>query len=1258
MECASKIVEKAIDVVWDLSFRHLGYIWNYRENVNELKERVKNLGLEKERVKHQVDEAGNNMRGIESKVRVWLEKVDKTITDINEKFQNNEDHTKTRFFNLRNRHRLGRKAKKMAADVKLLIDESRFDGVSYQQNPTSIDAILSNVGYMEFGSRKHTMEQIMEQLEDSAVRMIGVYGPGGVGKSTLIKEIAKEAKKLFSVVAIAEVTDNPRPQNIQEVIAYVLGLTLEEEDETVRADRLRRRLKKEKENTLVILDDLWDKLDLNKLGIPFDDDDDDDSLSQMTIKDKKDLNFKGVKKEKSLGDYKGCKILLTSRDKKVLSEKMDVKLTSIFCVRELDEKDALVLFKKVAGISDEMSSFKQEIVKKYCAGLPMAIVTVGRALRNKSESVWATTLEKLKKQELMGVQKSMEISVKISYDHLESEELKSIFLLCAQMGHQPLIMDLVKYCFGLGILQGVYALREARDRIYASIQKLKDSSLLLDGSSSDNFKMHDMVQDAALSIAHKEQNVFTLRNGKVDDWPDEDELERCTAISIHDSDIIELPKVINFPQLKFFQIASDDPSLKIPENFFEGMKKLRVLILNGIHLPCLPSSIKSLLNLTMLCLERCTLVHNLSIIGELKKLRILSFSGSQIQKLPAELECLVKLQLLDISQCSIGKGIPPNIMSSLKCLEELYIRKSLMKIEEEGETNQSHKSFLSELEHLHQLKIVDLCIPSAVVLPRNLLFDKLDDYKILIGDFKMLSVGDFRMPNKYEALRSLALQLKDDTQIHSQIGIKLLFGRVENLLLGELNGVKNVFYELNLDGFPYLKHLSIINNGDIEYIIKSMELSQPQDAFPNLESLCLYKLSEIKMICCSPVTDASFSKLKTIKVKMCTHLKNLFSFYMVKFLASLETIDVSESDSLEEIVIEERQVNSEKVEFHKLRSLKLQSLPLFTSFYTKVEKPSAPQLIQGQTTNRDHTEITIAEDEHYLFSEMVEVPNLERLKLSSIKIHKIWRDQPLSSSSFQNLIKLTVEGCHNLEYLCSLSVASRLEKLKGLFISDCRMMKKIFSIDGNSEDKVCIFPKLEEIRLTEMNMLTDIWQAEVIGADSFSSLISVHIVRCRKLDKIFPSHMKGWFRTLNILKVVNCKSVEVIFEGILNFKNLRSIGVFDCDKLSSVLPASVAKDLEKLEYLLVMFCDGIMEIVAGEDGSETSNEPLVFPEVTRITLCYLEKIKRFYMGRHTIECPKLKQLTVVSCDMLQTFTTETTNEEGNAVFSAEKVRNH
>ncbi|KAL2336513.1 hypothetical protein Fmac_010959 [Flemingia macrophylla] len=273
-----------------------------------------------------------------------------------------------------------------------------------------------------------------------------------------------------------------------------------------------------------------------------------------------------------------------------------------------------------------------------------------------------------------------------------------------------------------------------------------------------------------------------------------------------------------------------------------------------------------------------------------------------------------------------------------------------------------------------------------------------------------------------------------------------------------------------------------------------------------------------------------------------------------------------------------------------------------------------------------------------------------------------------------------------------MSVACNLRNLKGLFVSGCQMMEKIFNTEGNNEYKAFVFPKLEEIHFSEMNMLIDIWQVEV-SIDSFCSLISVHIEQCEKLDKIFPSHIEGWYANLENLKVVDCGSVEVIFvikdfqqrnvygaidtnlqsiflkelpklkqvwsidpRGILNFKKLQSIDVSFCNKLRNVFPASVAKDVQKIEYISITNCEKMMEIVAREDGLEANNEPLVFHELTNMKLYYLPNMEHFCKGRHTIWCPKLSKLTMACCRKLEIFQrerNERTNEEV-ANFSTSK----
>ena len=72
----------------------------------------------------------------------------------------------------------------------------------------------------------------------------------------------------------------------------------------------------------------------------------------------------------------------------------------------------------------------------------------------------------------------------------------------------------------------------------------------------------------------------------------------------------------------------------------------------------------------------------------------------------------------------------------------------------------------------------------------------------------------------------------------------------------------------------------------------------------------------------------------------------------------------------------------------------------------------------------------------------VVVSKIERMELSMIQINEIWDDQ---SPHFQNLMHLDVNGCQNLKYLLSLSMARNLKKLQSLFISECEKMEYIFS---------------------------------------------------------------------------------------------------------------------------------------------------------------------------------------------------------------------
>ncbi|XP_054818936.1 probable disease resistance protein At4g27220 isoform X1 [Prosopis cineraria] len=664
--------------------------------------------------------------------------------------------------------------------------KTTFDTISDGMRPMSMDFILPGSGFVSFKSRHEVTKKVMDMLNDSKVRIIGVYGLGGVGKTTFVKKVARKAinDKLFDMVVFAHVTSTPDIKKIQSELADQLGVRFDKDSEIGRASRLQDIFNNEKKNTLVILDDLWVRLDLNKLGIPV------DGANPSSKSVEGIYNFK-MSKDEVTNDSKRFKILLTSRDREVLSGKMELKDNSIFSLKGLQDEEAEILFKKVTRVNEKSHDFQQLAItiSKKCGGLPITIITVGRTLRTKNYIEWKDALGQLERKNFIGVDESLHFSTKLSFYYLENEDLKSTFLLCAQLGHHPLIMELVKYCIGLGIFKGFLSIRKTREKILTLIKRLKDSSLLVNSYSNDYFNMHDVICDAALSIAYEDQHILTMRNEKLSEWPHSNEFEMYNAISIHNCDTHdELPNFVSCPKLKMFHIDSLDPSFRLPDNFFNTMGILKALILTCVDLSNSLTLISCLTNLRMLCLEQCML-GDISFIGEMKKLRILSLSRSNIQSLPATIGQLCKLQLLDISNCIELREIPPNVLSGLTNLEELYMTNS---VKWKSEGNRSGNAILAELRYLHQLKSLDICILDAASLPWNLFLDNLDSYKIVIGNFKTLSVGDFNMSNKDENSRALALQIKERNHIHTHKAIKLLFKKVEKLLLGEV-GVQNIF---------------------------------------------------------------------------------------------------------------------------------------------------------------------------------------------------------------------------------------------------------------------------------------------------------------------------------------------------------------------------------------------------------------------------------------------------------------------------------
>ncbi|XP_059429133.1 uncharacterized protein LOC132162940 [Corylus avellana] len=982
----------------------------------------------------------------------------------------------------------------------------------------------------------------MEALGDANTKVIGVYGMAGAGKTTLVREVARRAKekKLFDEVASAYVTQSPNLTQIQGEIAYMLDLKLDAEIVSERADRLRKRLTTHKK-ILIILDDIWSKLDLEKIGI---------SCTQ-------------------------CKVVLTSRDKNVLSCEMGTQKD--FELVQLPQKEAWNLFEKMAGdcVKDPNLRSTAAEVAKECADI----------------------------------------------DNLE----------------------------------------QAKDRLYSLVQNLKDKSLLLDcPHSSEHCHMHDVVRYVARFIASSDHNMFVVsdRSG-LKKWTDADSLRRCRAFSISGGDIHELPNKMECPDLRFFYVYGGDRALHIPETFFEGMGKLQVLDLTEMKLP----SLGLLIKLQTLCLDHC-LLGDIAVIGELKNLVILSLLSSNLSQLPREIALLTRLRLLDLSNCFKLEVIPPNVLSSLVELEELYMGNSPVQWESEGLNSKRNNASLAELKHLSQLTTLEIHIIDVRNLPKDLLFERLKGYAISVGDHVWDS------SNKREA--SKILKLKLNTSFQSEVGIKLLLKRTEALYLDELRDVKSLLNQLGREGFQQLKHLHIQNNPEIQYIIN---LRIPVVAFPALETFLLKNMMSLEEIYHGQLPLTSFHNLRIVKVEHCDKLKFLFSSSMARGLSHLEELEVRECRIMGAIVIEEegKIEDNDTSLFPKLRHLALEHLPKLMGFLItqnpfitdageiisegkfcfhipilheqvvfpiletlelssvnleEIEQNQHPES-SSMTGSKQLKEMNAEESPYSVmqpfFNEEVVFPILERLELSSVNLAEIEQNQhparsycilrnTQATSRFENLSYLQVQGMGNIKYILSFSTARFMVQLKHLHVLECEDVEEILVREElRLEEEITpevLFPRLECLFLKELPIL----KRFCVGSNiEFPSLENLKIEHCPKVVTFVSKPLSS---------------------GMTISKELKEMTVDET-------PHNVMQPLfneESLDTLIVANC-GVEEIVAREKGSEAIAR-FVFPQITSLCLEKLPQLKWFYPGMHASEWPMLKSLTVNGCQKVDIFAFE------------------
>ncbi|GAY62531.1 hypothetical protein CUMW_218560 [Citrus unshiu] len=983
---------------------------------------------------------------------------------------------------------------------------------------------------------------------------------GGVGKTTLVKQVAKKVMedKLIDEVVMAEVTQNPDPQKIQDKLASDLGMKFDLNDSIHhRASRLRERLKQEK-RVLIILDNIWTKLELDAVGIPSGDVDE---------KDRED-------------DQRRCTIILTSRSRDLLC--IDMNCQKIFLIDTLSKEEALQLFEKIVGDPTKISEFQpipREIVER-CGGLPVALSTVANALKTKELDFWKDAMNQLRRsdaREIHGMQANVYTSIKLSYDFLESEEAKSLFRLCGlyRKGNVIQVSDLLRYGVGWGLFENVYTLEEARSRVHRLIDNLKSSCLLLDGDDKDKVKMHDVIHFVAVSIA-AEKRMFNIPNvADLEKKMEETIRKDPIAISLPQRDIQELPERLQYPNLQLFLLHTEgDGPMQISDLFFEGTEELKVLSLTRIPFSSLPSSLGRLINLQTLCLDWCQL-EDVAAIGHLKKLEILSFRDSDIELLPLEIGQLTRS--LEV--------IPPNVISKLSRLEELYIGNSFSQWDKvKGGSNAS----LAELKGLSKLTTLEIQVRDAQILLQYLVFVKLQRYKICIGE----EWGIWRVNS--ETSRLVELQgLENVSNLLENYGTKMLLKKTEDIRLNELKGVQNVVHELDDgEGFPRLKHLRVESCSEILHIDSQL------------------------------TEDQSFSNLRIIEVESCHKLKHLFSFSLAKNLLRLQKVEVARCDDLEMIFGPDREKPTTSLGFNEIIAdddtapkVILPSLEELNLRDLRNMKKLWADHNQGTYCCQNLTKVTVERCSRlkYLFSYSM-VNSL--VKLQHLEI---W-----SCKSMERVVDTTGWLGRDEGKLIELKVFPKLHFLRLYWLPELTS----FANTGHIHSELVVeFPSLQIL--------------EIISCSKMLRFISTSSPEDTIHSEMHPPPLfdeKVRLPMLEVLVMDRMDNLRKIWQHQLaseSFSNLKNLEISWCDNLKNIFPPLVG-----IPGILVnpnvARCDKIEEITR-HVGEEAKENRIAFSKLKLLKLDYLPRLASFCLENYTLEFPSLERVSTTHCPNMKTF---------------------
>ncbi|KAL3746905.1 hypothetical protein ACJRO7_015788 [Eucalyptus globulus] len=358
------------------------------------------------------------------------------------------------------------------------------------------------------------------------VRLIGIYGMGGIGKTTIAVVIFNQLYSHFGKCCsfLEGIRERLTKEGIvplqKKLLSDIGGSTsvgeINDSEEGMR--RIRATLNNKK--VLVVLDDVDKKVPIKNL----------------------------------IGNSKLCRgsrIIITTRDISVLEVEGFKDGTRKYEMLQMDVDSALQLFCRHAFSRDSpldgYCQLSSDIVLST-GGLPLAIEVIGSLLNGKDQEIWKETLDKLREVP----EKEILEKLRISYDDLENH-------------HKQIFLDIACFFCNENKTDAIYMWTACKFYPNRGIEVLTNRCLvkILD---NDQFQMHDQLIALGRQIVREDSPNDLEKQSRL--WIAEEALQ------------IMRTKEVKHKVLAL-ELFSDGPPIEIRNEDFERLPNLRILDLKG-----------------------------------------------------------------------------------------------------------------------------------------------------------------------------------------------------------------------------------------------------------------------------------------------------------------------------------------------------------------------------------------------------------------------------------------------------------------------------------------------------------------------------------------------------------------------------------------------------------------------------------------------------------------------------------------------------